>query len=217
MGQKTNPKVFRIGHTTTWNSLWFARKGKFIKQFHQDLQIRKFLQKKLRDAHVANIVIERSPKSLEVILHTAKPGLVIGRGGSGVEELKRELQEKIIKDKKKVNVKLTIKEISRPMLSAGVVAQSIVSDLERRVPYRRAMKRAVDQVMKNGALGVKVIVSGRLNGAEIARSEKIVEGNIPLHTLRADIDYYRTAAHTIYGSVGVKVWIYKGEVFQNVQ
>lgn len=213
MGQKVNPKVFRLGITTEWNSAWFARGRSYAKQLHEDLSIRKFVMTKLRDANVAQVKVDRSPKALTVTLHTAKPGMVIGRGGAGVEELKKSIQDKILKDRKKVNLQINIKEITKPMLSAAVVAQNIVADLERRVPYRRSMRRVVDQVMKNGAQGVKVILSGRLDGAEIARNETLTNGKIPLHTIRADIDYYRTVARTIYGAVGVKVWIYKGEVF----
>lgn len=213
MGQKVNPVVFRIGQTTGWNSVWFARGADYSRQLHEDLKIRKFLQKRLKDAGVAQVKIERSPKALSVILHTAKPGIVIGRGGSGVDDLKKSLQKSVLKDKKRINLQITIKEITKPMLSSAVVAQNVVVELERRVPYRRVMKRAIDQVMKNGAEGVKIVLSGRLGGVEIARRETLSKGKIPLHTIRADIDYYRIAARTIYGSVGVKVWIYKGEVF----
>lgn len=213
MGQKTNPKSFRIGQTTAWNAGWFAVGPQYARQLHQDLSIRRYLKQKLKGAGLAHVRIERSAKSMRIILQSSRPGVVIGRGGAGVEEIKRTIQKDILKDKKRIQLEISIEEVMKPMLSAAVVAGHIAEDLEKRLPFRRTIKRALDQVMKNGAEGAKIIVSGRLDGAEIARREMVTQGKIPLHTIRADIDYSRCAAHTMYGSVGVKVWIYKGEVF----
>ncbi len=210
MGQKVHPNVFRIGINRSWKSKWFSKK-RYVDFLQQDIHIRKFLQKKLREAGVASIEIERSSGKITVNLHTSKPGIVIGRGGAGAEDLKKEIKKKFLDKKDKLE--LNIHEVSQPYLDAQLVCQNIIEQLEKRIPFRRATKRALDQVMQAGAKGVKIIVGGRLNGAEIARKEKFTQGSIPLHTLRADIDYSRGAAHTTYGSVGVKVWIYKGEVF----
>lgn len=212
MGQKVHPKIFRIGITTDWNAKWFARGKKYASLLKQDILIRKFLKNRLKEAGVAKVEIERSPDQISVIIYTSKPGLIIGRGGAGIEEIRKEIQKKTLKDEK-FNLKLEIKEVEKPQLFAQIVAQNIALELEKRIPYRRTMKRAIDQVMKAGALGIKVICSGRLGGVEIARRETLSQGKIPLNTLRADIDYGRTAAFTTYGAVGVKVWIYKGEIF----
>lgn len=212
MGQKVHPKIFRIGIIYNSNSKWFARKSDYAKFLQQDVQIRKHLKEKLPEAGIAKIEIERSPNKLDVIIYTIKPGVVIGKGGAGIEELKKDIRQKFRIDNK-TNLNLNIQEVEKPDLNAELIKQSIIGQLEKRVPYRRAIKRAIDQVMRAGAQGVKIIVAGRLNGAEIARTETLTEGKIPLHTIRADIDYSRGAAHTIYGSVGVKVWIYRGEIF----
>ena len=213
MGHKVNPKVFRIGLSEDWDSRWFARGASYNKYLEQDTAIRKYLTGKLKDAGLEKITIERSPDKIDVNVHSSKPGIIIGRGGAGIEELKKYLEKKIIKDKT-LKLNINIKEVSKPQLSSPIVAQNIANELEKRIPYRRAMKRNIESVMKAGAQGVKVVCSGRLGGVEIARQETLVEGKIPLHTIRADIDYGVATAFTTYGSVGVKVWIYKGEVFK---
>src|SRR3989338_8602954 len=211
MGQKVNPKIFRLGQFNSWDSRLFSQKN-YIKFLHEDMVIKKFLKTELREAAVERIEIERSANVVTVIIHTAKPGIIIGRGGQGVEELKKKIKTKILKSK--VNLNLTIKEVKNPNVSAELVLQSMVTDLEKRIPFRRVMKQAIGRVEKSSALGVKVVVAGRLNGAEIARTESLSSGSLPLHTLRADIDYSRGAARTTYGAIGVKVWIYKGERFK---
>jgi len=210
MGQKVNPKAFRLGVVTDWNSKWFSKKNYDV-QLREDITIRKFLEKELRQAAIDSIIIERTAANLNVNIFTGKPGVIIGRGGTGAEELKKKIKKQFFASKK-VSINLNIKEVSKPALSARIVMMDIIFDLEKRVPFRRAVKGAIGRVERAGAKGVKVIVGGRLNGAEIARSENFSSGSIPLHTLRADIDYCRGAAHTIYGAIGVKVWIYKGEV-----
>jgi small subunit ribosomal protein S3 len=213
MGQKVNPKILRTGPKLiyAWNSKWFNEK-EYKKYLKQDIEIREFLKKELKEAGIAEIEIERSATTLTITIHSARPGLIIGRGGTGAEELKNKLKEKI--SDKKININLNIVEVSKPNLSAELVLQGIIADIEKRVPYRRTMKQAIDKVLKAGAKGIKVSVSGRLDGVEIARSETLSQGRIPLHTLRADIDYASGMARTIYGAIGIKVWIYKGEVFK---
>jgi len=212
MGHKVNPKIYRIGHLTNWTSKWFDSGSSYSKKVEQDVKIRKHITSKLKDAGIDKIEIERSPESINIMIYSSKPGIIIGRGGAGVDEIRKYITKKIIKDKN-VKINIDIKEVSKPQLSAMIVAANIANELEKRIPYRRAMKRNIDSVMKAGAQGVKVVCSGRLDGVEIARQETLYQGKIPLQTLRADIDYARTAAHTTYGQVGVKVWIYKGEVF----
>jgi len=217
MGQKVHPKSFRLKVNKTWDSRWFNDKD-FPELLRQDVRIRKFILNKFRNVGVSNVDIERSANKLTVNMHCAKPGLIIGRGGQGAEDLKKEIQNKFLKDgfsrKKGIkNINLNILEIEKPNLDATVVMQQVIADLEKRIPFRRAVKQAMGRVEKAGAQGVKISVAGRLNGAEIARTEMFASGKIPLHTLRADIDYSRAAAQTIYGKIGVKVWIYKGEVF----
>lgn len=212
MGHKVNPKVFRIGTTITWNSKWYSRKdySVFLKE---DVMIRKFLLNKLKEASVDKIEIERSAGSMNIIIYSARPGMIIGRSGVGIEELKKNIKDKFL-GSKKIDVKITIQEIKYPNLSAAIAVQQIAADLEKRIPFRRAMKAVISKIELAGAKGVKVIVGGRLNGADIARSETIASGSLPLHTLRADIDYSRGIASTIYGVIGIKVWIYKGEIFE---
>lgn len=212
MGQKVHPKAFRLGVNIGWKSRWFAKKD-YTKFLEQDIRIRKFLYRKLREAGLANVEVERSGAELVVNIYTAKPGVVIGRGGQGAEDLKKEIKKKFMEKKK--NLTLNIHEVEKIYLSAQLVCQAVIEQLEKRIPFRRAAKRAIEQVMQAGAKGVKVIVAGRLNGAEIARTEKFGQGSVPLHTLRADIDYARGAAFTTYGAVGVKVWINRGLVFNN--
>lgn len=219
MGHKVNPKSYRIGGIRTWDSKWFSDKN--YKSFlREDVMIRKIIQAKLRNSGVTQIEIERSAEDIKIIVEAAKPGLIIGRGGAGIEQLKQEIQKKVFnkiyvkRPRGKYKIDISIQEVKTPHLSAQIVLEEIISDIERRIPYRRVMKQAIDRVKKAGAKGVKVITSGRLDGVEIARTETLTWGNLPLHTLRADIDYARGAAQTIYGSVGVKVWIYRGEVFK---
>ena len=213
MGQKTHPVGFRLGYVKTWESKWFASKN-YAKFLHEDLSIRKFLKERLYAAGIARIEIERAAnkdKRVKVNIHTARPGLVIGRKGQEVEALRRELQRMTEKE-----VILNIIEVKRPEIEAQLVAENIALQIERRVSYRRAMKRNVSLAMKFGAKGIKTMCSGRLAGAEMARSEWYREGRVPLQTLRADVDYGFALAKTKYGVIGVKVWIFKGEVFEEV-
>ena len=219
MGQKVHPRAFRLNTNKTWDSRWFAEKKDFPYYLKQDITIRKFISSKLKDAGIARVDIERAANAVTINVHAAKPGFVIGRGGQGVEELKKQVHNKFLKDsfsrKKGIkSVNLNILEIEKIGLEAALIMQGVVIDLEKRIPFRRAVKQAISRVEKAGAKGVKIIVSGRLNGAEIARRETFFSGKIPLHTLRADIDYSRGAAQTIYGKIGVKVWIYRGEIFE---
>lgn len=210
MGQKVNPKAFRLGTTTTWNSKWFVRKD-YAATLREDLQIRKFLEKELRQAAVDSLIIERTTATINLNIFTAKPGVIIGRAGQGAEDLKKKIKQQFF-GSRKVSINLNIKEVEKPALSAKIVMYDIIFDLEKRIPFRRAVKAAIGRVDRAGAKGVKVVVSGRLNGAEIARQETFSHGSIPLHTLRADINYARAAARTIYGAIGVKVWIYRGDI-----
>ncbi|MCX6784902.1 MAG: 30S ribosomal protein S3 [Candidatus Komeilibacteria bacterium] len=204
MGHKVNPRVFRLGISQTSPSKWFARNNADLANFlRQDLRIRKYLQKKLKEAHLDRIEIERTGKAIIITITTARPGLIIGRGGSGIEELRKELLKNFLVGQ---SVKVNIQEVANPNLSSAVVLQGMIADIEKRIPFRRVMKQSIERVRKAGALGVKVRMSGRLNGVEIARTEILADGKVPLHTLRANIDYSRGAAFTTYG--------YKGEVFE---
>jgi len=214
MGKKVNPKILRMGITKTWASVWFESGEKYIKNVRQDVLVRKYLIREFKEAGIDRVEIIRSLNKIEITITTAKPGLIIGRGGNGVDELKKKLHDKFLKNFRLGEINLNIKEVSRPGLSAQIVVQSMIMDIEKRMPFRKVMKQTISKVERAGALGVKVVVGGRLNGAEIARSEKLVSGKVPLQTLRADIDYARGAAHTTYGAIGIKVWIYKGEVFE---
>ncbi|MFC4601523.1 30S ribosomal protein S3 [Cohnella hongkongensis] len=207
MGQKVNPVGLRIGIIRDWESKWYADKD-FGTLLIEDVKIREFLKKKLKEAAVSKIEIERAANRVNVTIHTAKPGIVIGKGGSEVEVLRGQLTK--MTNGKKVHI--NISEIKNPELDAVLVAESIAQQLERRVSFRRAMKQAIQRTQRAGAKGIKTSVSGRLGGAEIARQEGYSEGTVPLHTLRADIDYGTAEAHTTYGRIGVKVWIYRGEV-----
>ena len=207
MGQKVSPVGLRIGINKGWESNWYAEGKDFAKNLNSDYQIRKFLEKKLKDAAVASILIERTADKTEVIINTAKPGVVIGHGGDEIEKLRKELSKKVKED-----IHISIKEIKNPNMVAALVAENIAHQIENRVSFRVAQKKAIRNVMKSGAKGIKTLVSGRLNGVEIARSEGYTEGTIPLHTLRADVDYSAKEADTTYGKIGVKVWIYKGEI-----
>lgn len=206
MGQKISPIGFRIGIIKDWNSRWYAEKD-YKELLHEDLQVRSFINKELEGAGISTIEIGRAASNLRVTIHTAKPGMVIGKGGSGVDKLRRVLEEMTGK-----KVHINIVEIKTPELDAYLVAESIAQQLVKRIAFRRAMKQAIFRTMKAGAKGIKVMCKGRLAGAEMARTEKFHEGTVPLQTLRADIDYGFAEAHTTYGRIGVKVWIYKGEV-----
>ena len=207
MGQKVNPHGFRVGVIKDWDTRWFANGKTFADNLISDYEIRKFLKKKLYAAGIAKIEIERAAGKITVNIHTAKPGVVIGRGGAGVEALKKELN-KVASTACNIN----IIEVKRAETNAQLVAENVAQQLERRISFRRAMKQSIGRSMKAGAKGIKITCGGRLGGAEIARSESYHEGSIPLQTLRADIDYGFAEAHTTYGRIGVKVWIYKGEV-----
>lgn len=204
MGQKTHPYGFRLGYTRTWNSRWYAKKD-FVKLLHEDVQIRKIVKSRLYHAGIARVELERSGNQVKVIIHTARPGIIIGRKGAEVDKLKSMLEEKYGRE-----VYVTVKEIKKPELDAQLVAENIALQLEKRVSFRRAMKRSVASALRLGAQGIRVSCAGRLGGNEIARTEWYREGRVPLHTLRADVDYGFAEAHTTYGIIGIKSWIFKG-------
>ena len=208
MGQKVHPTGIRIGIIKDWTSTWYADTKNYARYLNTDLQVRQYLRKKLVNASVSRIQIERPPNEIKVIIHSARPGIVIGKKGEDIERLSQE-----VSDMMGVRAKVSVQEIRKPELDASLVAESVAQQIERKIMFRRAMKRAVTNTMRLGALGIKINVSGRLNGAEIARSEWYREGRVPLHTLRADIDYGTANSNTTYGVIGVKVWIFKGEVF----
>jgi small subunit ribosomal protein S3 len=208
MGQKVHPIGIRLGISKDWNSTWYAEKGEYAELLNTDLAVRAYLQERLKQAAVSRIQIERPAKTARITIHTARPGIVIGKKGEDIERLRREVSARM-----GVPTHISVAEIRKPELDAQLVAEGIAQQLERRIMFRRAMKRAVQNSMRLGALGIKVKLSGRLNGADIARSEWYREGQVPLHTLRADVDYGIVEAATTYGILGVKVWIYKGEVF----
>ena len=207
MGQKVSPVGLRIGINKDWESKWYAPNKDFSKVLNTDIKIREYLEKRLKGSSVSNIVIERSKKRTNVSINTSKPGVVIGRGGEEIEKIKKELSKLTGEE-----IYLSIVEIKQPDLNAALVAENIAMQIQNRASFRVAQKKAIRNTMKAGAKGIKTQVSGRLNGAEIARSEGYAEGTVPLHTLRADIDYAHKEADTIYGKIGVKVWIYKGEI-----
>jgi len=207
MGQKVNPIGFRLGINRTWDSRWFANKGDYANLLHEDLELRKMLRSRLQQAGLSRVVIERPAKRARITIHTARPGVVIGKKGADIEGLRGELAKKTGGD-----VSLNIVEIRKPELDATLIADNIAQQLMRRIAFRRAMKRAVQSAMRLGAEGIKITCSGRLGGAEIARTEWYREGQVPLHTLRADIDYGTATAMTTYGTCGVKVWVYRGEI-----
>jgi len=208
MGHKVHPTGIRLGIAKDWNSKWFANKREYAEYLGADLKVRELLKKKLAQAGISKIQIERPAKTARVTIHTARPGVVIGKKGEDIEKLRKEVTKVM-----GVPAHINVTEVRKPELDAQLVAESIAQQLERRIMFRRAMKRSVQNAMRLGALGIKVNVGGRLNGAEIARSEWYREGRVPLHTLRADIDYGFAEAKTTYGIIGVKVWIYKGEIF----
>ena len=207
MGQKVNPIGLRLGINRTWDSRWFAKKGDYAKLLHQDMQIRKLIEKKLAQAGVSKIIIERPAQKARVTIHSARPGIVIGKKGQDIDNLKNELQKLVGSE-----VSLNILEVRKAETDATLIADSIAQQLERRVSFRRAMKRSVQSALRLGAEGIRVNCSGRLGGAEIARMEWYREGRVPLHTLRADIDYGTYTAFTTYGTCGVKGWVFKGEI-----
>ena len=206
MGQKVNPYGIRLGINKTWSSRWFS-KSEYTKLLHQDLKIKKYVEKKLKNASISKINIERAAKKLRLSIYSSRPGIIIGKKGADIETLKNDLSKM-----SNLEVFLDIKEVRKPEVEARLVAENIASQLEKRISFRRAMKKAVQSAMRLGANGVKVVCSGRLGGAEIARTEKYHEGSVPLHTLRGDIDYATAEAETTYGICGIKVWINKGEI-----
>ncbi len=211
MGHKVHPTIHRIPLIYTWDSKWFARKGKAPKFLEQEIKIREYLQQKLKDASIDSINIERTQKDLKVIILAGKPGVIIGRGGQGLEVLRQFIERKILQFKLKVDI--NVQEVRQPALSARIIAQNAASEIERRIPFRRVMKQVIERTMAAGALGVKIGMGGRLNGVEIARTEKLSAGKMSLITLRSEVDYAICEAQTLYGKIGVKIWIYKGEAF----
>ncbi|MBI4231849.1 30S ribosomal protein S3 [Candidatus Peregrinibacteria bacterium] len=209
MGQKVNPKVIRLGITHDWDSKWYASKANFSKLFHQDLEIDKLIKKQLDTDGISQIEIMRTQGKVIINIHTSKPGVIIGRGGEIIEKLKDTLGKKF-----KEAFAINIKEIKKPMLDAFISAEGVAKQVEKRISYRRAAKMTIEKIMEAGALGAKIYLGGRLNGVEISRGEFFSQGKIPLHTFRADIDYASTAASTTYGKIGIKVWIYKGDIFK---
>ena len=206
MGQKVNPNGMRLGINKTWSSRWYSKKD-YVRLLHEDLEIKKFVQEKLASASISKVIIERAAKKLRITIYSSRPGIIIGKKGSEIESLK-----KILTKMSKLEVYIDIKEIRKPEVDAKLIAENIASQLEKRISFRRSMKKAVQSSMRLGAKGVKVVCSGRLGGAEIARTEKYHEGSVPLHTLRSDIDYATAEAETTYGICGIKVWINRGEI-----
>lgn len=206
MGQKTNPIGLRLGIHRSWDSIWFDEKN-FADKLHEDIIIRNYIKNRLRGASVSKVEINRTPKKAVVTVHTSRPGIVIGKGGEEVEKLKKELRGLVHS-----NLQVNISEVKRPGLDSELVGQNIAQQVQKKISYKRAIKKAIQSTMSMGAKGIRICVSGRLNGAEIARSETYREGRVPLHTLRADIDYAHVEAYTTYGIIGLKVWIYNGEV-----
>ena len=210
MGQKVSPVGLRIGINKSWEANWYANNSDFSKYLENDLKIRKYLEKNLKDSGISTVEIERNTKRCEVVIHTSKPGVIIGKGGEEIENLKKKISKLVNEE-----VQISIVDIKKPDLDATLVANSIAAQIQNRASFRMAQKKAIRNVMKAGAKGVKTLVSGRLNGADIARSEGYSEGTIPLHTLRANVDYATAEADTTFGKIGVKVWIYKGEILQD--
>jgi len=210
MGQKINPLGFRLGVNRTWDSRWFASRSEYGRLLHEDLAIREYLEKELASASISKVVIERPHKKCRVTIHSARPGIIIGKKGADIEKLRKHLSKMTESE-----VHINIVEVRKPEIDSRIIAQSIAQQLERRVAFRRAMKRAVQTAMRLGALGIRINCAGRLGGAEIARMEWYREGRVPLHTLRADIDYGTAEAKTAYGVCGVKVWVFKGEILEH--
>lgn len=212
MGQKVNANSFRMNITDTWKSRWLSKTG-FAAMLEQDTRIRAFLSKELKKAGLVRVDIERFGPIITVTVKTTKPGMIIGKGGSGIEDLKKKILKSLALTK--LDIKINIEEVKDVNLQSQVIAQNIADQIEKRIAFRRAMKGSIEQVMEAGAIGVKIELSGRLGGAEIARDERLFKGKLPLHTLRANIDFARVTAFTTYGTIGIKVWINKGEMFQN--
>jgi len=210
MGHKVNPIGLRLGINRTWDSRWYANKGEYSKLLHEDLKIRGYIERELKQAAISKVVIERPHKNCRVTIHAARPGLIIGKKGADIEKLRKKIGEMTESE-----VHLNIVEVRKPEVDARLIAQSIAQQLERRVAFRRAMKRAVQSALRLGAEGIRINCAGRLGGAEIARTEWYREGRVPLHTLRADIDYGTAEAETAYGICGVKVWVFKGEILEH--
>ena len=212
MGKKINPFLHRLGFIRSWKSKWF-NSGKYREYLRKDIELRMFLKEKLKKAAIEDVIIERYSNNIVVNIYSARPGIVIGRGGTGAEELKSDITKKI---RENTDVKINIIEIRNSELNSNLVAQAVSEQIEKRAPFRRVLKQAIEKTMQNKqAQGIKITVSGRLNGAEMARTEWLSEGKIPLQTMRADIDFAKYTARTIYGAIGIKVWIYKGEIFEN--
>ena len=211
MGQKVNPHGLRVGIIKDWDAKWYADKDNYSELLHEDIEIRKHIKNKMYEAGISRVVIERAANKLKIDVHTARPGMVIGRGGSEVDALRKDIESKTGK-----SVQINVVEVDKPELNAQLVAENITQQLLRRVSFRRAMKKAMDRAMQMGAEGFKIMSSGRLGGAEMARTEGYQEGSVPLHTLRADIDYGFAESNTTYGKIGIKVWINKGEILPEV-
>lgn len=213
MGQKINPRGLRVGVTTNWKSRWFSKK-EYAKQLREDIEIRRMIESRLRNAAIGSVEIERSSGVVKIIIKTARPGIIIGRGGTGIEDLKKLIKERFFKVRK-IDLKVEIEEIKISEENAMVLAQNIAEQIEKRVPYRRVLKGIIDQAMEGRKIkGIKIEVAGRLGGAEISRREWLSKGMLPLHTLRADVDFAKIGAKTTYGMIGVKVWVYRGEKFE---
>ncbi|MEW6171130.1 MAG: 30S ribosomal protein S3 [Candidatus Omnitrophota bacterium] len=211
MGQKVNPLILRIGFIKNWNSIWFAKKKDYAKFIEEDFKIRKFIKARFKQAAVAKIVIERVSDRVKIKIHSARPGIIIGRHGQDIERLREDLNSLV-----KREISIDIEEVTEPFLEASLIAENIAFQLEKRVAFRRAMKRAMEQAMSSGAKGIKISCGGRLGGAEIARTENARQGKVPLQTLRADIDFHIAEALTTFGLIGVKVWLYRGDVMPQV-
>lgn len=213
MGHKIHPKIHRMPVLFPWTSRWVGGTD-YAKKLEQDIRIREFLQTKFKEASLDEVYIERGPKNITITLYAGKPGVIIGRGGQGLDQLRKDLERRFLQMGNKV--RLQVQEVTAPSLSANAIATSVAKDIEGRLPFRRVMKQHIERVMKAGAQGVKISMGGRLNGAEIARSEKLSQGKIPLITLRSNVDFAYGKAQTMYGSIGIKVWIYKGESFERI-
>jgi small subunit ribosomal protein S3 len=215
MAHKVHPKVFRIRGINDWTSQWFSKR-KYRDYLEQDFRIREFIKQQLKQAALNEVIVKRSANSIQIVIKAGRPGIIIGRGGTGIQDLKKEIIKRVFKGKiKGLDIKIDVEEISKSEIQASAVAMGVVEQLERRMPFRRILKQTIEKVMQNQEVkGVKIRVSGRLNGAEMARDEWLKKGKLPLQTIRADIDYIQTNAYTIYGVIGVKVWIYKGDIFE---
>ncbi len=213
MGHKVNPKALRVGITSNWRSRWFGKKD-FVHNLREDIEIRKAIMVRWKTAAISDAEIERSAGVIKIIIKTARPGVLIGRGGTGIEDISKLVKEKFFRGRK-VDLKIEVQEIKQMEESAALVSQQVAEQLEKRIPFRRVLKSTLDQVEKNKKVkGVKIEISGRLGGAEMSRREWLSRGTIPLHTIRADVDFARSTARTTYGAIGVKVWVYRGEVFE---